>query len=87
MMRLQLVQDFRPKALRGAIDLADLRNRLEELPGFDGVEVEAHTPSTVIATVPSASPREAEGLRRTVDERLDGWSIIEEQIYSVPRTF
>lgn len=87
MMRLQLVQNFRPKAFREAIDIADLRDRLQELPGFDGVEVEAHTPSTVIAMVPSASPSEAEGLRRAVDERLDGWSIIEEQFYSVPRTF
>lgn len=87
MMRLQLVQDFRPKALRAAVDLADLRDRLGQLPGFEGVEVTAHTPSTVIATVPSAGPREAEGLRRTVDEKLDGWSTIEEQTYSLPRTF
>ncbi len=85
--RFLLLQDFEPRADRPNIDLGDLQRRLSSLPGFAHVELEAGTPSTVVAKVPARNKRESDRLKALVNERLEGWRVIEEQRYSLPTTF
>lgn len=83
----RLLQDYKARADRRPVDLDDLQRRLSTLPGFDQVELQAHTPSTVVAKVPARNKRESDRLKALVNERLEGWRVIEEQSYSLPKTF
>lgn len=85
--RFRLLQDYKSHARGQHVDMDDLQRRLSSLPGFDHVELETGTPSTVIAKVPARNKRESDQLKALLNEKLEGWSVIEEQSYSLPITF
>jgi len=68
-------------------DTERLRLQLSTLPELSEAELVPNTPSTVIATVPMNSPRDRERVKALINNKVDGWSVIEESSYSVPKTF
>lgn len=83
--RLLLLKDY--QAGMPALDLPELRSRLQTLPGFDEVELEPNGRSSVFASVPVRNQRECDRLKALVNDRIDGWRVIEEQTYQLPTTF
>jgi hypothetical protein len=84
--RLVLLKDYKPHA---AVDekLTDLRRQLQALPDFAEVELAPNGRSTVVASLPACDPRQRERLKALVNEKVAGWSVIEEASYSLPKTF
>ncbi len=68
-------------------DIDELLRSLRNLPGFDDVTLTPKTRSTVTASVPARNMRERDRLKALVNERVDGWHVLEEQAYQLPRTF
>ena len=84
--KLLLLKDYKPG--QGALpDLGELRSKLRALPGFDEVELEHNGRSTVFASVPARNQRECDRLKALVNDKVDGWRVIEESSYQVPTTF
>ena len=83
--KLLLLEAYR----RGAVapDLDGLKRKLSALPGFDDVQLVPSGRSTVVASVPVSGPRERKALKDLVNERVDGWSVIDEGSYAKPTTF
>lgn len=83
--KMLLMEDFR----RGATtpDVDDLRKKLSGLPGFSGVELTPNGLSTVAVSVPARNQRESDQLKALVNEQVEGWKVIEEQSYELPKTF
>lgn len=84
--RLLLLKDYEPGE-GPEPDLGELKRKLRALPGFDEVELEPNGRSTVFASVPARNQRECDRLKALVNDRIDGWRVIEEQSYQLPTTF
>lgn len=82
---LLLVEDFKPGSAQPDVD--GLRQQLSSLPGFSEIELTANGRSTVSVSVPARNQRERDRLKALVNERVDGWRVIEEQRYGLPSTF
>lgn len=86
--KLLLVEDYvKEGAADTQPDVDGLRMQLLSLPGFDEVTLTPNGRSTVLASVPARNQRELDRLKTLVNERVDGWRVIEEQTYSLPKTF
>jgi hypothetical protein len=83
---LLLVNDYKP-AGKQPLDIDELRRKLSSLLGLDDVTLTPYTPSTVTASVPARNQRERDRLKALVNEKLDGWHVLEEQTYGLPKTF
>jgi hypothetical protein len=84
--KLLLLKDYQPHE-ESEPDLGELHRKLSALPGFDQVELEPNGHSTVFASVPARNQRECDRLKALVNDRIDGWRVIEEHSYQVPTTF
>ncbi|MER8929191.1 hypothetical protein [Mesorhizobium sp. M0767] len=81
--KLLLLQDYKPG--RGITpDYQELREQLVSLPGFDNVELTPTGRSGVFATVPARNELDRERLKALVNEKVQGWRVIEEQSYDLP---
>jgi len=86
--RLLLIEDYDgARGVEVESDLEGLREQLLKLPGFDLVELTQCGRQSVFAAVPARNQRERDRLKATVQERVKGWKLIEEQGYGLPRTF
>jgi hypothetical protein len=83
---LLLINDYKPGGKRQP-DIEDLLHKLRSLPGFDDVTLTPKTRSTVTASVSARNVRERDRLKALVNELVDGWSVLEEQTYQVPKAF
>ncbi|MCO5162218.1 MAG: hypothetical protein M9939_13860 [Mesorhizobium sp.] len=86
--RLVLLEDYaRRSPNQASPDTADLKKKLSSLPELGEVELAPDSQSTVIATVPMKSPRDREKVKALINEKVDGWQVIEESTYNLPKTF
>jgi hypothetical protein len=83
---LLLINDCKP-GVRRRPDIPALLQRLRSLPGFDDVTLTPKTPSTVTASVLARNQRERDQLKALVNEQVDGWHVLEESTYDLPKTF
>lgn len=68
-------------------DVDGLLRMLRGLPGFADVTLTAETPATVTASVPARNQNDVNRLKALVNERVDGWHVLEESAYGLPKTF
>lgn len=68
-------------------DVDGLLRTLRGLPGFADVTLTAKTPATVTASVPARNQSEVDRLKALVNEKVDGWHVLEENAYGLPKTF
>lgn len=86
--RLVLLEDYARRAPnQTSPDTEDLKKQLASLPELGEVELAPNTQSTVIATVPMNSPRDREKVKALINRKVDGWQVIEESSYNLPKTF
>lgn len=86
--RLVLLEDYdRRMPNQSTPDTEGLRKQLSSLPELGEVELAPDSQSTVIATVPMSSPRDREKVKALINEKVDGWRVIEESTYNLPKTF
>ncbi|MER8640183.1 hypothetical protein [Mesorhizobium sp. M1365] len=77
------MEDYKPGKVVGP-DYQGLREQLATLPGFDNVELTPAGRSGVFATVPARNELDRERLKELVNEKVQGWRVIEEQSYNLP---
>jgi hypothetical protein len=86
--RLVLLEDYAHRVPNQAgPDTESLKKQLSHLPELGEVELAPDSQSTVIATVPMNSPRDREKVKALINEKVDGWQVIEESSYGLPKTF
>ena len=79
------LRDFDPRH-GGTEPIADLSRKLRAIPGFDKAELVSSGRSTVVAYVPARGKRQQD-LKALVEDKVDGWHLIEPQSYQLPTTF
>ena len=84
--RMLLLKDV-PLPIDPERELLDLRCQLSSLPEFQDVELSQNGRSTVLLCVPAANKRKLDRLRAVANRKLRGWKVVDEQSYSLPRTF
>lgn len=85
--KLLLVEDSRGARSDAQPDYQGLQRQLNDVLGLGSVELTPYGKSTVYATVPARNQRDRERVKALLNEKVHGWKVIEEQSYSLPRTF
>ena len=80
-----LLEDYKPDGEQPDVD--GLRRQLSSLPGFSEVELTPNTRSSVFVSVRARNQRELDNLKALVSEHVNGWRLVEEQSYDLPKTF
>jgi hypothetical protein len=81
-VNITFLRDF---SLRKSGDLVEgIRRQLDMIPGCEHAELEAYGQSCVKAVIPSEGEIQSEELKETIGLSLSGWSVIEDNSYSLP---
>jgi hypothetical protein len=85
-VKILLLKEFRNKAGWEQL-IEELRGKLEALPDFEHVKLAPTGESVVEAWVPARNKMQRDRLKALVNDKIDGWSVLDEQPYGLPRTF
>jgi hypothetical protein len=83
--KMLVIEDYKPGLTKPDVD--GLREKLTELPDFAEAELTPKGRSSVYVSVPARNENERDRLKALINEKIDGWSVIEEQSYGLPKTF
>ena len=83
--KMLVVEDYKRGVTKPDVD--GLREKLIGLPEFADAELTPRGRSSVYVSVPARNQREREQLKTLINEKVDGWHVIEEQSYDLPKTF
>ena len=83
--KMLLMEDYKAGVTQP--DLNALREQLTGLPGFSDAELTPNGRSSVYVSVPARNQKECDQLKALINDKVDGWSVIEEQSYGLPKTF
>jgi hypothetical protein len=84
---LLLIEDIKTGVQQEQPDVVGLREQLKDLAGFADVNVVPNGRSTAYVTIPARNQRELDRLKAVIDKQVDGWHLLEESTYSLPKTF